>query len=84
MWSLRRSGVEGRFKTLEGGVGPGVSGFVPEVALRGDEVGKVHAAVAGSVGEVEEGLGGAVKIEHGFEAVARPLHRGETFFGCAV
>ena len=49
----------------------------PDIALFGDEVGEVHAAVAAAGLEVEEGLGGSVKVEDGLQAVAGPLDGGD-------
>lgn len=62
---------------LQGLVRPGVGGFLPGVSLTGQEVGEVEAAMTCAVGEVEERLGGSVKVEDGLHAVARPLDCGE-------
>jgi len=62
---------------MEGGVGPGVSGFTPLIVFGDEEVGEVHSAVSASSGEVEEGLGGAVEIEDGLLAVTGPLDGGD-------
>ena len=54
-----------------------MGGFAPGVALLFEEVGEVHAAVACAGLEVVEGLGGAVEVEDGSQAVAGPLDRGD-------
>ena len=74
---IRGEAVEFGFKALDGRFGPGVGGFAPGVALLFEEVREVHAAVAAASLEVVEGLGCAVEVEGGLQAVAGPLDGGD-------